>query len=170
MQDKNISLVGFMGAGKSLISKELGKLLDREIISSDDLIEKKEGKKVAKIFEDSGEQYFRKIEGAVIEKASKMKNVIIDCGGGVVLNSKNISNLKKGGILVYLSATADAIYSRVKDEKHRPLLNVKSPRKKIKELLAARTLYYKQANYIIETDNKEPKQICAEIIKLLSDE
>ena len=120
---KNIVLVGFMGAGKSVVGKKLAILLKRNLVSTDALIVEREKRPIADIFKDSGEPYFRGAVKAIVEDVSKKENFIIDCGGGVVLNPDNMSNLKKGGVVFYLKAKSEVLYERVKSEKHRPLLN-----------------------------------------------
>jgi len=113
MKRMNISIIGFMGAGKSLISKLLAKILNKKRVSLDDLIEEKEGRKITEIFKNSGEAYFRKIESQIIDEVIKEDNLVIDCGGGAVINPKNIEALKKDGVLIYLSASPEVIYDRI---------------------------------------------------------
>ena len=92
---KNIVLVGFMGAGKSVVAKNLGAILKRHVVSTDAMIVEREKRPITDIFKDSGEAYFRGVEKSVVEEVSKKNNLIVDCGGGVVLNQDNIDNLKK---------------------------------------------------------------------------
>ncbi|MBF0522634.1 MAG: shikimate kinase [Candidatus Omnitrophica bacterium] len=167
MKKQNIVLIGFMGSGKSLISRHLAKLLNKKRVSLDDLIEQKEGRKITEIFKESGEPYFRQVESAVIQEISEKENVVIDCGGGAVINPKNVENLKAKGVLVYLSASPEVILKRVKKDTHRPLLNVENPQEKIKELLEKRKSFYKQADFEVNTDEITPEEICREIILFL---
>ena len=96
--------------------------------------------------------------------------MIIDCGGGVVLDPENITNLKKNGTLIYLSASAESIWQRVKGRKHRPLLNVEDPQAKIKELLESRKSFYEQADHVVDTNNKTINAVCDEIGRLLGND
>lgn len=162
----NIVLVGFMGTGKTAVAKALSKSLKMEYVSMDDIIRKKEAKSINEIFSQDGEPYFRKVEKEVAEDLSKRNNVIIDAGGGVVLNEENVKNLKKNGKIVCLNATPDVIYERTKKRSHRPLLNVADPRKKITELLNFRAPYYGKADMQIDTSQKGINEVCQEIIKL----
>ncbi|MBU0468836.1 MAG: shikimate kinase [Candidatus Omnitrophica bacterium] len=168
VDNKNIAFVGFMASGKSSVSKELSLALDKEMVSSDDLIVEKEGRSIKDIFERSGEEYFRKLEVDVIQEVSKKENVIIDCGGGVVMNPVNVENLKKNGVLVYLSISPELVYARIKGTKDRPLLNVEDPVAKIKELLEHRRPFYEKADFIIKVDNKVIGEVCQEILELLN--
>jgi len=156
-----------MGAGKSLISKRLAKLTKKKVVSTDQLIEEREGKKIPEIFQDSGEAYFRKVEKGIIAMVAKQNELIIDCGGGVVLDPENLAHLKARGIVFYLSATPEEIYRRVKNEDHRPLLRTERPQERIEELLAKRKSFYEQADHMVETNQRPPDDICQEILDIM---
>ncbi len=170
MKKKNICLVGFMGAGKSRIGQRLAQLTGYSIVSTDSMIIEKEGREIADIFKNRGESYFRQIEKTIVAKTSRMQGVIIDCGGGVVLDPINIANLKANGIVFYLSATPETIYNRVKSESHRPLLNVSNPMDAIRDLLDKRQSFYEQANIIIHTDDRTVEDICLEITNIIQND
>lgn len=167
MQNKNLVLVGFMGSGKSTVSSMLSNILGMERISTDDCIEKIEGRTIADIFQGSGEEYFRAIEEKVVQDLAMQDNKVIDCGGGVILNPKNLEALKRGGILFYLQASPQCIYKRIKNEKNRPILNVKDILGKIEELLNVREGLYSQADYIIVTDDRSAENIAEEIARII---
>ena len=169
MIKKNIVLIGFMGSGKSLTSNKLAGTLKRKVFSIDQLIEKREGRMIIEIFKDSGELYFRKVEKEVIKEVSRQSGIILDCGGGAVLDPENMTNLKKNGIVIYLSASPERIYANIKDQKHRPLLNVENPQARIAELLEQRKPYYEQADVTIDAD-KPIDQIVEDILEVLGDE
>ncbi|HOW34946.1 MAG TPA: shikimate kinase [Candidatus Omnitrophota bacterium] len=167
---RNIVLVGFMGAGKTVVAQELSGILKWDLVSTDLLIEQKEGRPITQIFSDSGEPYFRKVESAIVRELSARQGLVIDCGGGVVLSDNNIIDLKKSGVIFYLSATPDVIYKRIKDQTHRPLLNVSHPEAEIKKLLQAREPRYQKADHVIDTCAKTPRQVAEEIMRLASDD
>ncbi len=167
MSRKNIVLIGFMGSGKSLVARKLAKILNRDMVSLDDLVETREGRSVKQIFEESGEAYFRNREKKAVREVAGKEFLVIDCGGGVVLDPQNIVKLKANGILIYLSATPETIHERVKNKKSRPLLNVKDPQKRIDELLKERNPLYAQADFTVVTDNKTVSETCKEIIHRL---
>src|SRR5437868_4240316 len=116
-----------MGSGKSKVARRLAEQLKVELISTDALIEAKAGKSINEIFRLHGEAYFRNLESEIIKEVSLRQGVIIDCGGGVVLHDENLKNLKTNGNVFFLEATPEIIYKRIKNEKHRPLLNVPDP-------------------------------------------
>jgi len=170
MTEKNIVLIGFMGCGKSLTSNKLAETLDRRVISTDKLVEQKEGQSVAEIFARSGEGYFRRVEKEIINEISGQCGMIIDCGGGVVMDDENMTNLKKNGHVIYLSASPESIYNNIKHRSHRPLLNVADPQLKITELLEERKPYYEKADVTINADHRTINQIVEDVLKVLANE
>ena len=149
----NIILVGFMGTGKTSVAKKLAQVMNMEYISTDGLIEKKEGVSINDIFAGKGEFYFRDLERGIIGEISNLDDIVIDAGGGVMINPENVNNLKANGIIICLQADSDTILERMKDKKDRPLLNVDDKLAKIKELMGKRTAYYQKADYFINTSN-----------------
>jgi shikimate kinase len=148
---RNIVLVGFMGTGKTTVATKLAHKLQMRYVSTDDLIEKREKRTINEIFTGSGEEYFRDVESSVAQEVSLMENAVIDTGGGIVLREENMANFKKGGIVVCLTADEETVMERTKKYKHRPLLNVRDPKLKIRELLAKRTPLYAKADYVVDT-------------------
>ena len=166
MTTKNIVLVGFMGAGKTVTARVLAKRLGRVLVSTDEEIIRKEGRAITDIFRDSGEAYFRDVEQRTVRELSARSGLVIDCGGGVVLNKANLDALKAGGTVIYLKTSPEVVYARVKDQTHRPLLNVDDPLQKIKDLLATRASFYAQADCEVVTDGKTAEEEAEEIIDI----
>ncbi len=162
---KNIVLTGFMGTGKTEVSKILAERLKRQRLCLDDMIEWKVGKPISEIFEQDGEAYFRKIESEMVATASKDKDVIIDAGGGAIINENNLKRLKEHGIIFCLTASVNTILERTKRYTHRPLLNVVAPNKRISELLEQRQKFYQKADYTIDTTNLTLEEAADKIIK-----
>lgn len=161
---KNIVLIGFMGVGKSTVSKHLGQEFNRDVFSTDQWIQEQEKRSIEQIFKESGESYFREVEKRAVNEASRQKELIIDCGGGVVLDSQNIKSLKENGIIFYLSACAQMLYKNIKDSSIRPLLQVEDPLGAIEKMLSMRDpLYRKEADIILDTNNQTCDQIAREV-------
>ena len=169
MPERNIVLVGFMGSGKSKTANKLAGILKRGVVSTDAIIEQKEGRAITDIFRESGEAYFRKVEKEVVKEVSEQRGMILDCGGGVVLDPDNMTNLRKNGLVIYLAASPEYIYKNIKNRKNRPLLNVEDRQSKITELLKARKPYYEKADVIIAAD-KDIDQIVEDILKVFENE
>ena len=167
MDNKNIAFVGFMACGKTAVSREIAAALGRRLVSTDELIVERDGRQITKIFEESGEEFFRTLEAEIVEEISSQDGLIIDCGGGVILNQSNVDNLKKNGTLIYLSVSPELVHARTKGRNDRPLLNVDDPLSKIKELLGARKPFYEKADVTIDANNKVIGEVCHEILELL---
>ena len=169
----NIVLIGFRGTGKSTVGRLLAKRLERDFIDSDKYIESSTGKTIKSIFEDGGEDGFRKIEAGIIAELSKVDNKVISAGGGAVLKEENVRNLKDNGFLVLLEATPEIIHNRIaqddKTTQQRPSLTDKKPLDEIKHLIAKREHAYKNAaDYTINTSYVSCEDIVNEIITIVN--
>ncbi|MFW9940217.1 MAG: shikimate kinase [Candidatus Thorarchaeota archaeon] len=164
-----IALIGFMATGKTTVGKYLADYLGDvyKFIETDQIIIEMAGKSIPRIFSEEGEKKFREYEIEACKKVSNLNNVIISCGGGVVLNKINIDNLKKNCHIVLLEATIEEIYRRaIKDGKEtRPIINKEDPKKEIEEVLNYRKPFYKEAAEIsIETTGKNIEMVVKEIL------
>lgn len=163
---KNIVLVGFMGTGKTAVSKALAAKLGREFVELDDIIEKKEGIPIREIFEKKDEPYFRNLEREAVREASRKEGIVISAGGGAIVDEENLRNLRKNSVIVCLEASPDVILKRTKGNTCRPLLNVSDPKKEIEGLLKKRAPYYKKADHHINTDKLSVDEVIEKIIHL----
>ncbi len=168
----NIVLIGFRGTGKSTVGKLLAKRLKRDYVDTDEYIESTTGKTIKDIFEEEGEEGFRKTEVETIAKLGKMDNKIIAAGGGVVLKDENVKNLKSNGFLILLEATPEIIHDRIrqdaKTKQQRPSLTNKNSFDEIKHLIDKRQpLYENAANYTINTSYVSCGNIVEEIITVI---
>ena len=154
-----------MGSGKSVAARSLQNELGWPSFSTDALIEQREKRSISAIFEDSGEAYFRDLEHQVVKELAAKQGVIIDCGGGVVLNPENMRLLKVNGMVFYLKASAEVIYGRIKHQKHRPLLGVDNLFEKIQALILGRQALYQQADFIVDANDKNVSVPVEEILK-----
>lgn len=164
---KNIILVGFMGTGKTTIAASLANKLNMRYISTDDLIEKREKRTINEIFTKSGEDYFRDVESEIVREVSGMQDAVVDTGGGVVIREENMAIMKSGGVVICLTANEDDIIERTKKYKHRPLLNVEDPKRKVRDLLARRSAFYAKADYSINTSDFTIRQVVDKIIEMV---
>lgn len=153
-----------MGAGKTAVGRELSHLLGWKLIDVDDEIVKVQKMSINEIFSERGEPAFRDLESEMIRGISLRKHVIISTGGGAVLRKENMDALRQNGVIVNLSAAADTILERTSVNTERPLLRVENPLRKIKELLEVRRPFYENADVVIDTESKTPRQIAEEIL------
>ena len=167
---RNIILEGFMGSGKSTISEILADKLSLEVIDTDKVIEETEDRSINQIFEEDGEEAFRNMETELLETISgdHWREFVISTGGGMPLREQNAKLLKLCGKVIYLKASPEAVYERLKGDTSRPLLRSEDPLSRIKELLYNRQpMYEDSADIIIDTDGKRPEMIADEIIDQL---
>jgi len=164
---ENIVLIGFMGCGKSAAGSLAAKSAARPFFETDGIIETVTGMTVSEIFNKYGEPHFRKEEAETVIALSRLNGCIIATGGGVVKNPANIEHLRKNGIIVYLKASAEKIYSNIKDDDTRPLLAGGDKPETIKKLLAERSeLYESCCDVLIDVNNLSVKDIAREIVGL----
>jgi len=162
---KNIYLIGFMGAGKSTIAAQLKNKLSMKLVEMDARIVEEQGMSINEIFEKYGEAHFRDIESQLVLTIKGEGNTIVSCGGGVVVREENTKAMKEDGTIVFLCATPETIYERVKHSTDRPILNGNMNVEYIAGLMEKRrALYEAAADIKIDTDGKSVLQICDEII------
>ena len=164
--DYNIMLIGFMGTGKSTVSKVMSSKLHIQETDMDDYIVEYAGMSINDIFSKYGEERFRDIESECVKELCETSGKIISCGGGAVLRDENVTCMKKNGLIVLLTATARTVYERVKDSTDRPVLNGNMNVEYITELMnRRRDRYLEVADIIICTDDKTPEDIVSEMIE-----
>jgi shikimate kinase len=163
MRRKNIFyLAGFMASGKSTIGPIVANILGWNFFDLDKEIEKREKRKITKIFEEDGEDYFRRKETEILKKISEGENLIISLGGGTLIIRENREFIKKYGNLIFLSTSPEVAYRRLKHKRDRPILladnneeaaeNVAMER--IESLMKERMKNYQKADYCIDTDKE----------------
>lgn len=163
-----IVLTGFMGTGKTSIGRELGRRLGIPFIDTDTLIEERQGMPISLLFRKKGEEYFRSVERSIVEEVSRIDDAVIATGGGVIKDSRNVDNLSRRGILIWLKAEPTIILKRVLAEGgKRPLLNVEEPLREIRKLLSEREGLYRRADVACDTDFITPGEAAEEIIERL---
>ena len=161
----NIILIGFMACGKTEVGKKLAAKLAMKYIDVDETIEKTAGHSITDIFKQHGENVFRDIETKAIKCVAVLDHYVIATGGGAVLRSENVRELRSNGKLVYLAASPEAISRRLGEAKTRPILAQESDKlKKIKELLAHREQFYKECDFQVDTTFLNIDQVVDKIV------
>ena len=168
----NIALIGFMGTGKTAVGRVLAKRLGKNFIELDSLITKRARKSIPEIFQNDGEIAFRELEIEATKKVARDTDAVIACGGGIVLNKINIDRLTESSIIIYLTASPDAILKRTSRRKNeRPLLDVPDPAMRIRELLEFRKPFYERAADItINTSQLDINAVAEQIIEKLKED
>lgn len=168
MKNTRIYLLGFMGVGKSTVAAKLAEELGWELIEMDEEIQGYTDKKISAIFKDHGEDYFRDIETKILKRTEQREEIVVSCGGGIVIRQENIDFMKEKGIPILLTATPKTIYNRICDTSHRPILRNRMSVDGIAEVLKDRDKKYRYAaEYLIATDEKTVDEITEEILSVI---
>lgn len=153
-----------MGAGKTTVGKLLAKNLGKTFYDTDQVIEQRTGVKIPTIFELEGESGFRKRESAMIEELSQLNNIVMATGGGAVIAEENRVLLKQFGYVIYLRANVNDLWYRMRNDKHRPLLQNVDVRARLEQLYHQRNpLYTETASLIVDTGNQPVSNILSQI-------
>ncbi len=153
-----------MGTGKSSVGRLLASQLRFDFVDTDDLIERRAGRKIADIFAREGEARFREMEAVVVAEAAAWRRRVIATGGGLSANAANLASLKEHSLVVCLWATPEEIWQRVRRQSHRPLLHDPDPLGKIRTLLGARKPFYLQADVLISSNNRSVREVATHIL------
>lgn len=146
----NIVLCGFMGSGKTVVGKELAKILGVKFVDTDELIEEEQGVAIKAIFATHGEDYFRDLEYEMCKKVAEMNGVVVSTGGGAMTFKRNVDAIKEGSKVVFLDASFDVICDRIGDSTTRPLFQDKKKAKKLYD--ERKDKYLSAADYVINGD------------------
>ncbi len=162
-----IILVGMMGAGKTTIGKLLSNKLGYDFVDLDKIIEEKSGVKINTIFEIEGEAGFRVREFQVLRDSIEKEKVIISTGGGIVTNEKSRTQLIKHNVfIIYLKANLETLFSRLKNDNSRPILNVDNKEQVIESILHEREPQYQDlADMTVDTTHMKTNDVVKLIIK-----
>ncbi|MFC5403164.1 shikimate kinase [Cohnella soli] len=158
---RNVIIVGFMGTGKSTVSRLLAEKLGWESKDTDEEIEKAAGKSIKAIFAEDGEQAFRDLESNVLQVMLRRSNQVVATGGGAVLREKNRETMLKGGWVVALTADRETLLARVTSAAAagtRPLLEGDAG-ERIDALLEARRHAYDFAQETVDTSARTPQEL-----------
>ena len=168
---KWVVLIGFMGAGKSTIGKELANSLQLPFVDSDQLIEEQQGKSISELFETIGEVAFRELEAKVIRSLNVHDPMVIAVGGGLPVYHNNMEFLNGNGLTIYLNHEPEVLVERlVADRFHRPLVSHLSKvdlLKFVQQSIQERNTFYKKAKIILSTDQQQIPFILQSIRNLL---
>ena len=166
-----VILIGYMGSGKTTLGKALAQILNFQFVDLDWYIENRYRKAIRDIFSENGEEKFRRIEQTMLHEAAEFENVIISAGGGTPCFYDNICYMNKQAKTVYLKASNEVLFNRLKIAKtKRPLLAKKSDdelKTFIEKNLKEREPFYTQADYVFPTDELEDKSQIDESVKKL---
>ncbi len=161
---ENLVLAGFMGCGKSSVGRLAAELLGFSFVDTDALIEKRAGKRISDIFEQEGEPAFRKLERELVAELKDGSRMVVSTGGGMIIDPANLAALKEHGLVVCLWASPETIWERVRYSSHRPLLREADPLGKIRQLLAEREPFYRQADVLVNAEQRSVRDVAGHVL------
>ncbi|KUJ51213.1 shikimate kinase [Chryseobacterium sp. JAH] len=167
-----ISLVGYMGSGKSHISKILSEKINFKLIDLDREISRRNKLTIPEIFEKKGEIYFRKQEREILEELlATEENIILSLGGGTPVYYNNMEIINHNSKSIFLRTSINTLIERISKQKEKRPLIANISDENLPEFIAKhlfeRNQFYSKAQFIISTDAKEPEEIMNEIIEKL---
>lgn len=162
-----IVLTGMMGSGKTTVGALLAQKSGFNFIDIDSEIEKSEKMSIPNIFNEYGEQYFRRIEKTKTLSFANNKNLVLSLGGGGFEDEETRKIIKKNGVVFYLKANPECLFERIKSAIHRPLLHKNFSVETIAFILKKRADNYEKAHHIIDTCGKTPEEIAEKILRFL---
>lgn len=163
---KNIILIGMMGCGKTTVGRLLAQALGRELVDTDEAIERREGRSISDIFAQEGEPYFRDLEAALCQELAQRDGLAVACGGGLPLRDACMEGLAPGGVVFWLDRDPGETYDGL-DTSGRPL--AQGGREAFLERYAQRRpVYSRWARHVIRA--ADPEGAARAILDILQSE
>ncbi|MGB3651520.1 MAG: shikimate kinase [Rivularia sp. (in: cyanobacteria)] len=164
LQGINLYLIGMMGAGKTTVGRLLASELGYGFVDTDEVIVASAKRSINQIFATEGETEFRRLESQVLSQVSAYTKLTVATGGGIILKRENWSYLHHG-LIVWLDATPELLYNRLKEDTTRPLLQDSDPLLKIRNILQERESLYALADLRITLQEGEtPEELANRVI------
>lgn len=161
----HVFFIGFLGAGKSTLARNLGRMFHRRYVDTDRLVERKSGLTVTQLFESQGEPRFRELETAALEGLSSERSLLVSCGGGVIETPRNIELMREMGYCVYLDGDLDDSLRQIRRTDTRP--DFRSAAHAAELLRHRRPLYRQAADLTVDIRGKSFKDVSYSVAELL---
>ncbi len=162
----NVLLVGFMGAGKSVCGRLLARRLGRCFVETDDMIVGRDGRSIPEIFQQDGEEAFRRLESEAVAALGLKSGDVIATGGGLPCREGRMDALRELGTVVWLRGDLDELLARARRAGTRPMLSDRTP-DEIAALYGAREPYYARAHVTVDTAGLGIDQVVARLLATL---
>ncbi len=153
-----------MGCGKTAVGRVVAKVSGFEFLDTDQFIEEHVGMSISRIFEQYGEETFRRYEREVVTRLADRRDTIIATGGGLLVDHANMDTMKQYAMVFCLWASPESIWRRVKAQSHRPLLNTVDPKQRIIDLLEERKPSYSRSDMLINTEYRSAKDVAGLVL------
>ena len=164
-----ITLVGYMGSGKTHVSKILSEKINFKLFDLDKEISRRNKATIPEIFEKRGEIYFRKLEREILEEIlASQDNIVLSLGGGTPVYYNNMEIINNNSTSIFLRTSINTLLERLSKQKEKRPLIANISQEDLPEFIAKhlfeRNVYYSRAQYSISTDSKKPEEILQEIM------
>jgi shikimate kinase len=170
----NVVLIGLRGAGKTTVGRLVAARLQWRYLDTDAVIQERAGETISAIFARGGERLFRSLEADAVRDSAANDRVVLSCGGGVVLDPRNVEALRRNGLVVHLIADPEELWRRVSADassaQTRPTLiaAAKSGVEELRELARARAGAYAQARHAeLPVGGRTPDQVADAVLELM---
>ena len=161
----HIFFVGFLGAGKSTVARNIGCLFCRPYVDTDRMVERVRGKSVCDIFREDGEESFRDTETEVLRSLSEKKSLLVSCGGGIVEGARSCELMHAMGTVVFLDGDVEDPLRQIQHPEIRPDFKDEDCARRLYRV--RRPLYEREADLRIDIRNKSFEQVTSEAGQLL---
>lgn len=161
----HVFFIGFLGAGKSTLARNLGGMFNRRFVDTDRMVERKMRMSVTKIFETFGEKEFRTLETQALESLSRDKSLLVSCGGGVIETPANIEIMHRLGYCVYLDGDIDDSLRQIRRSDTRP--DFRSAEHAANLLEHRRPLYKQAADFTVDIRGRSFTDVSYSVAELL---
>ncbi|MBB3286693.1 MULTISPECIES: shikimate kinase [Rhizobium] len=166
---RNLVLVGLMGAGKSSVGRLLAQQLGIPFVDTDVEIERVSRMTIAELFAAYGEQEFRALETRVIKRLLKGGPRVVSTGGGAFINESTRLHVKRGSLSVWLKADLDVLWERVNKRDTRPLLKTENPKQTLENLMNARYPIYAEADFTVLSRDVSKEIMVKEVLAAIAE-
>lgn len=158
----NLVLCGFMGTGKSALARTLGHLYRLDAVDTDDYVAEQAGMPAGEALRQLGEPRFRELERLAVQRAARLRGVVVATGGGVPLDPDNLAVLASRGVLFLLEASTDTLFKRLQGDTSRPMLG-EGTRAELEARLRSRRDAYARIAERVQVDGRSLEDLAREV-------
>jgi len=166
MAARNVILVGFMGAGKSVCGRLLARRLNLCFVETDDMIASTEGCSIPEVFARHGEARFRQLEAEAVDALALKSGDVVATGGGLPCREGMMDKLRALGTVVWLRGDLESLLERARRQGARPMLDGRTE-EQITALYEGRVPYYSQAHLTVDTSGRTVDQVVGALVAAL---
>lgn len=162
---RHIILTGYRGTGKSTVAELVAAALDMPVVHMDAELMARMGRGIPEFVAVNGWPAFRELERSLMIELADQDGLVIDTGGGAVMHQSEMTRLRMGGAVFWLTASPERIRERLGGDVSRPALNTgKTFLEEIEEVLRERAPLYALADHQVDTDDRNPEDIARDIV------